>query len=417
MSVAPVLENGTAAAQAVDMRDPAFRRDPHRIGRELRRAGPLHRDKLGLWLVTRHAECRALLTSPSLGRDPRRWRHYAEIRPYLADSTLERTVERFMIFNDPPAHTRLRRLVTAFFTPAAVRTIAAAVEATANDLIDRLPNDRPFDLMRDFAQPFPVRVISDILGLPAERYAQSKNWSDALALVVEPLATRELRQHSDRAAIEMTEYLRAVLAERRRAPGDDLLSELIVAQAGTGAIDENELLSNLLLLFIAGHETTTNLIGNGVLALLDHPDQLDRLRRAPDLMPAAVEEILRYESPVNVVARIVSEPVDIAGQRLDPGEMLYCLTGVANRDEMAFADPDRFDVGRAINPHLSFGGGPHYCLGAPLARLEGAIALRRLLNRFPVLRRVEEEVRWRDLVNLRGLARLNLVGSGGVAHL
>jgi pimeloyl-[acyl-carrier protein] synthase len=262
--------------------------------------------------------------------------------------------------------------------------------------------------MQDFAQPFPVRVIGDLLGLPAADQARNKAWSDALALVVEPAATRELRQSSDHAARELLQYLRGIVAQRRQQPRDDVLGSMLAAQAADGNVSDEELLANLMLLFVAGHETTTNLIGNGVLCLLQHPAQLQRLRQQPGLMACAVEEVMRFQGPANVVARVATEARSIGVHTVPAGDLVYCLTAAANRDPQVFAQPDQFDIGREDNPHLSMGGGVHYCLGAPLARLETAVAFERLLARFPRLQLQGGPVTWRPLVNLRGLSRLML---------
>jgi cytochrome P450 len=398
------------AAEPVDLRHPDFRDDPHRRWRALRPCGPVLRDTLGAWLVVGHAEARTVLTDAQLSRDPRLWRGYAAVRPFLADSTLEQAAHRWMILNDPPVHTRMRRMIAAAFTPAATRAMQARVEAAADALIARLPDGGEFDLVRDFAQPFPVRVIGDMLGLPDEDFARGKAWSDALALVFEPVASRESRRASDRAAAEMTAWLREQVARHRRAPGDALLDAMVRAQEADGGCDDDELLANLMLLFAAGHETTTNLIGNGMATLLAHPEATGRLRADPSRLPAAIEEMLRFEGPVNVVARVTRAPYRIGGHEIGAGEALYAMVGAAGRDPRAFADPDVFDIGRDPNPHLAFGGGIHYCVGAPLAQLEGRVAFDRLLARFPRLRRTDGPLQWRPLLNLRGLAALPVRG-------
>lgn len=399
----------TVCTDPLDLRGPRLHADPYRVYREMRERGRVHLDTLGIWLLIDHADVRAALTDNALGRDPRRWHQYERLRPYLADSTLEATVTRWMIFNDPPAHTRLRRLMGAAFTPAATRAAAELVGAAADALIDRLPAHGTFDFMQAFAQPFPVRVIADLLGLPADDFARTKAWSDALALVVEPAARRDLRLASDAAAREMLAYLRERVDHCRTRPGDSLLHRLIRAQDVDGSLDEDELLANVMLLFVAGHETTTNLLGNGLLALLSDPAAGGRLRADETLLDTAVEEMLRYDPAANVVARIARAPWTRGEVTIPAGALIYCLTGAANRDPAVFANPERFDVARSPNPHLSFGGGVHFCLGAPLARLEARIALSKLLRRLPRLRLDgTQPPAWRALVNLRGLERLAL---------
>ncbi len=392
----------------VDLRNPLFVSDPHEAYEALRARGAVHRDTMGLWLLVKHADCKAVMQDTKISRDPRQWKNYAAIRPYLAESALEKTVERFMLFNDAPMHTRVRRLVSAAFTPAAMRLMEQQVRTTAVAMVAALPHDRPFDLLADFAQVFPIRVIADMLGLAPDDLAQTRKWSEAISLVVEPAATRSLKEKSNQAAMEMTEYLRDQVARRRKLRGNTVLDMLLAAQDESGDLADDELIANLMLMFMAGHETTTNLLGNGMLTLLRHPDQLARLRAHPELMPSAVEEMLRFESPANVVARITRAPLRISGVDIPAGELLYCLTGAANRDPTVFTNPQQFDIGRTPNPHLSFGGGVHYCIGAPLARLEAAVAFEALLARFSHLQLDQPQVQWRTLINLRGLTALPL---------
>jgi pimeloyl-[acyl-carrier protein] synthase len=254
-----------------------------------------------------------------------------------------------------------------------------------------------------------------MLGLAPEDLAQTREWSEAISLVVEPAATRSLKEKSNQAAIKMTQYLSAQVARRRKQRGNTVLDMLLAAQDESGDLADDELIANLMLMFMAGHETTTNLLSNGMLTLLRHPDQLARLRANPELMPNAVEEMLRFESPANVVARITRTPLRISGVDIPAGELLYCLTGAANRDPSVFANPQRFDIDRTPNPHLSFGGGVHYCIGAPLARLEAAVAFEALLARFPDLQLAETDVHWRALINLRGLTALPLFAQAAMS--
>ncbi|MDP3612873.1 MAG: cytochrome P450, partial [Rubrivivax sp.] len=372
-------------ADRVDMRDPGWRADPHPLLRELRERSAVARDVLGIWLVGRHADVNVGLRSTKLSREPWRAPVYRQLRPFIADSPMEVMVEQWMLFNDPPKHTRLRRLANQAFRPPVIDAMTERIEAVADELIDALPADGTFDLMTDFAQPLPVRVICDVLGLPARDFAATKAWSDALALIVEPVRRRADLEAAGRAAQEMADYLRTHIA-RHRSEGrrDDLLGALVAAQ-DDGSLSDDELLGNLILLFVAGHETTTNLIGNGVATLLRHPGELARLRKDPSLGETAVNEMLRYEGSVNFIARHPIEPYRIGDFTIEPGETIFFMLGAANRDPTAFADPERFDIGRTPNHQLGFGAGIHFCIGAPLARLEARIALNRLLARFPVL--------------------------------
>lgn len=393
----------------LDARDPAYIEDPYPFFERVRAAGPIHRDSLGIWWLTRHADVKAmLLDKQRISRDPRNWQLYAQVRPSIADSVLERTVERWMLTLDPPAHTRLRALVQKAFTASASAALAERIESVAAELVSGLQARSRFDLMQGLAQPLPVRVICDLLGLPNEDFASTKAWSDLLVWVLEPSAPWAMKREADRACTEMLAYLRERVAAARSAPRDDLLHQLIVAQEVHERLSEDELLANLVLLFIAGHETTTNLIGNGLLALLRHPEQLARLRADPGLIDGAIDELLRYDGPVTLLPRVVAQPIDVGGQTMRPGDLMHLVMGAAHRDPAVFADPSRLDITRSPNPHLAFGAGLHYCLGAPLARIEAAIALRALLHAFPVLRVAEGGVRWRTLTTLRGLESLEL---------
>lgn len=397
-------------AAAIDMRDPAFRHDPHPLLRALRERGRVERDVVGIWLVPGHADCSAGLRDQHLSREVSRMPGYAQLRPFIADSTLERTTERWMLFNDPPTHTRLRRLVQGAFKPSVVQALRARIAAITDELLGTLPLQGSFDLMPTLAQQLPVRVICDILGLPPEDFGQTKQWSDTLALIVEPVFRRSERIAADQAAVEMVAYLREHL-RRHRASGEqgDLLGQLITAHdAGEQALSEDELLGNLILLFIAGHETTTNLIGNGLLTLLRHPGELARLRAQPALMPSAVDEMLRFEPSVGMVSRHTVEPYAVGDTVIPPGQVVFFMHAAANRDPAVFAEPERFDIGRSPNPHLTFGAGIHYCLGAPLARIEAEEAFSRLLQRYPALSLVDAQPPWRKLINLRGLESLQL---------
>jgi cytochrome P450 len=396
----------------VDMRDPAFRDDPHPLLHALRAREVITRDVMGVWLACHHADCSSGLRSTRLSREPWRSPVYDKVRPFLADSMLERLTEQWMLFNDPPKHTRLRRLVTGAFKPPVIAALRERIGAVTDELLSALPTDAPFDLMAALAQPLPVRVICDVLGLPPDDFARTKVWSDALAMIVEPVTRRQTREAAGRAGDEMVAYLRDHIARHRQADRrDSLLGLLIGAHEDDGALTDEELLGNLVLLFVAGHETTTNLIGNGVWTLLRHPEQLQRLRAHPDLLGSAIEEMLRFESSVNMVSRIPIEPYALRDVVVPPGDTIFFMTGAANRDPAVFADPDRFDIGRDPNPHIAFGAGIHYCVGAPLARLEAEIAFTRLLQRFPGLQTVEDAPRWRSLINLRGLQTLSLRAS------
>jgi hypothetical protein len=393
----------------IDARDPAYIENPYPFFERMREAGPIHRDSLGIAWVTRYADVKALLLDRQrISSDPRNWQLYPQIRPYLADSALERTVQQWLLVLDPPAHTRLRGLVQKAFTASAAMALRSRIQAVTDELIDGLRGQPRFDLMATFAEPLPVRVICDLLGLPVRDYATTKVWSDLLVWVLEPSAPWAMRQEADRACSGMLAYLKGQVAAARAAPRDDLLHELIIAQEEHERLTESELLANLVLLFLAGHETTTNLIGNGLLALLRHPGELARLRTQPDLIDTAVNELLRFDGPVNLLSRVAATDVAIGGRTVRKGDLLHLVVGAAHRDPSVFSEPARLDITRAPNPHLAFGAGLHYCVGAPLARIETAVALQSLLQAFPSISPVEGGVQWRTLTTLRGLQRFEL---------
>jgi hypothetical protein len=375
----------------------------------VRHENPVHQDAMGIWYITRHSDVTAVLKDTRLGRDLRKWMGYPVLRPYLADSPLERCIEQWMFSLDGAEHARLRKLVARAFTPRAVSAMRAAIEEVADELLAQIVTERPseIDVVSAFATPLPVRVIARVLGLPLDTYDNLKEWSTTMALALEPTARRRHREAANDAAVALMKHLRELVADRRASRSDDVVSLLLAAEDGD-QLSEEELVSQLVLLFVAGHETTTSLIGSGLLALARHPEEQQRLREDPSLGPAAVEEMLRYESPANTVARIVYEGISVGGKRIEEGQLMLCMSGAANRDPDVFAAPDHFEIGRSPNPHVSFGGGVHFCLGAPLARLEAQICFERLLGTFRNLEVVEGGVRWRDYVNLRSLDSLVL---------
>jgi pimeloyl-[acyl-carrier protein] synthase len=294
------------------------------------------------------------------------------------------------------------------FTPAAIGRLRSRVEELTGQLLDRVAGTGEVDLVNDLAYPLPVTVICELLGVPAQDQTRFRAWSGALVYLLDPLVATDTLQRALAARAALRGYLGAVVAERRAHPADDLLTALVAAEDQGHRLSEPELVSMCLLLLIAGHETTVNLIANGTLALLSHPAERDRLAADPGLAASAVEELLRYDSPVQLTARHVLADLDIGGQRVREGETVLVVLGAANRDPAQFSDPDRLDLARSPNRHLAFGGGIHFCLGAPLARMEAQIALTALLRRFPDLSLADAPPTWRDTVTLRGLASLPL---------
>jgi cytochrome P450 len=355
-------------------------------------------------VLTRHAHATAVLRDPRLSTNPG---HLHGERPQVGPRRLDTKV---LLFLDPPDHTRIRSLAAKAFTPNRVRQLRGRVEALVDELLDRVEEQGSLELIADLAYPLPVSVICELLGIPAGERDTFRRWSsDASRMLDRDIDLDEEALARGAEAISgFTEYFVALIEQRRREGRDDLLSALIAAEEGGERLSWEELLSTIVLLFLAGHETTVNLIGNGALALLRHPDQLERLRRDPALGSSAVEELLRYDSPVHATARIATTDLEVGGTPVSTGEQMIVLVAAANRDPAVFTDPERLDVGRADNRHLSFSAGMHYCLGAALARLEGEVAFGALARRFPRLELADPEPRYRDHLVLRGLRALPL---------
>src|SRR5438270_3412597 len=315
---------------------------------------------------------------------------------------------RPFLFMDPPDHTRLRALVQKAFTPKTVESLRPRVQELVDELLAPALEEGSMEVIDDLAYPLPVRVISELLGVPHEDHETFKGWSKEMARALDPdFATPpDVEERREQAAKAFVEYFQALISERRRQPRDDLLSALIAAEDEGHKLTERELLSTLILLLVAGHETTVNLIGNGVLALCRNPQQNERLHRDPSLARTAVEEVLRYDPPVQFTARVALDDIDIDGTTLEKGGQAILLLAAGNRDPEQFADPDSFDVGRPDNRHLAFGLGAHFCLGAPLARVEGQVALEAVASRLDHLSLAVEQPEYKENIVLRGLAGL-----------
>ncbi len=365
--------------------DPAFLDDPYPTYRALREHDPLHRMPDGSVFLARYADCLAVYRDRRFLSDKTR-----EFGPkYGTGSPLYRHHTTSLVFNDPPLHTRVRGLLMPAFTPRALAVLQPKLEALVDRLLDRIADKGAFDLIADLAAGVPVQVIGDLLAIPAAERGPLRDWSLAILGALEPRLSDEQTARGNRAVTDFTAYLDGLVADRRRnlvPDGSDVLSTLIAGQGGD-TLGADELAQNCIFLLNAGHETTTNLIGNGVAALLDNPGELARLRADPGLINAAVEELLRYESSNQLGNRRVGERLELAGTVLDEGTYVHIGIGAANRDPAAFPDPDRLDVGRTPNRHLAFGSGAHACAGMSLARMEGRVAIGRLVARFPQMRR------------------------------
>ncbi|MCU1681883.1 MAG: cytochrome [Amycolatopsis sp.] len=392
--------------------DPKHRADPYPDYRGWQLTAPISEPVDRLFVLTKHKDCTAVLRDLRFGHaegdeaGPLRAKP-VDAKEYTLVDENGNPVRSFLGLN-PPDHSRLRKLVSKAFTPRMITQLTPRIEQITAELLDAaLAVAGPVDLIRDFASPLPVVVISELLDVPLADRERFEGWSHQLARALDPdfLLPAEVRESAMRAREEFADYFRELVALRRANPGDDLLSALVAVHDQGDVLTENELLATLILLLIAGHETTVNLIGNGTLALLHHPDQLARLRDEPELIDRAVEELLRYDSPVQLTFRYALEDAEVGGQAIPRGSFALLLIGAANRDAEEHTDPDALDVGREPSRHLAFGQGVHFCLGAPLARLEGRIALGALTQRAPGLR-LSGEPTWKDNVVLRGLATL-----------
>lgn len=369
--------------------DPEVHADPYPHYRQLREEDPVHRSPLGFWVLSRYADVAALVRDPRLGHE--------------MDGSNEGAS---MLFRDPPAHTRLRSLVSKAFTPRMLERLRPRIHRIVDDRLAAARETGEVDVIADLAFPLPATVISEMLGLPLEDHRQVRRWAGALTRTLDPVLSQEDVNEMVDASVEFNTYLADQVRQRRSRPGEDLLTALLAAEESGDRLSPVELLSTVSLLFVAGHETTTNLIGNGFLALLRNPSQLRRLREDPSLLRTGIEELLRFDSPVQFLIRTVKEPVEVGGFRLERGDPALLLIGAANRDPAAFREPDVLNVGRPEGRHLSFGGGIHFCLGSVLARMEGQIAIGALVSLFDDFEFDPGALRWREHMNLRGLESL-----------
>ncbi len=314
------------------------------------------------------------------------------------------TLSKWILFCDPPEHTRLRVLFNKAFTPSIISSMAERIQTLVDELIDSVYERGNMNIIHDLAYPMPAIVIAQMLGAKSEDWEQFKKWSDDLARFFGMFRMKpEILTSAQQSIIEMTEYFRHILEERRHNPQDDLMSSLIFAQEKGNSLNDDEILSNCVFLTFAGHETTTNLIANGLLALLKNPSQMQKLKDDPSLITTTVEEFLRYDSPVQRQARIAVTDLEIDGKQISQGQRLFLLIGAANRDPEQFLDPDKLDITRPENPHLAFGKGTHFCLGASLGRLEAQIAINTIVRRLSNLRLDTDRIEWHQNPSLRGM--------------
>ncbi|HEV8403012.1 MAG TPA: cytochrome P450 [Candidatus Limnocylindrales bacterium] len=391
--------------------DPAFIADPYPVYRRLRDDHPiLWNPDTRQWLVSRHADVNRLLRDRWLGRTYLHQATHAEFgrsAPPAWHAPFHDLNDAGMLDLEPPDHTRLRRLVLRAFTPRTVEAMRGRIQAIVDGLIDELAGSGEIDLIADYVEPLPVTVIAELLGVPAADRHLLRPWSADFCLMYEIDPGEESARKAVAASVAFGAYLRDLLTDRRRHPGSDLISALAAVVDDGDTLTETELVATCVLLLNAGHEASVNGAGNGWWTLLRHPDALARLRAQPELMDSAIEELLRYDTPSTLFERWVLEPVEVAGVELPRGAEVALLFGSANRDAAAFERPDELRLDRDPNPSLSFGAGIHYCLGAPLAKLELGVAFATLLRRVPGLELVEEP-RWKPTFVLRGLEALRV---------
>lgn len=382
-----------------DFFTPEFTRNPYPVYAKMRQQEPVFRilfpDGQYVWLITQYEDAVQVLKDPRFSKDVAK-RYGAEHATMLTNN---------MLFADPPDHRRLRGLVQKAFTPKLIADMRDHIQDIADDLLNNLSSTECVDLIDEYAFPLPIIVISEILGVPLEDQDKFRVWSNAIIDANSAEHADTFQEHSDAFRAYLTEWF----AKVRKEPGKDLISQLVAAEEAGDKLSEEELLGVVALLIIAGHETTVNLIGNGVLSLLEHPEQRDLLIKQPELIHQAVEEMLRYNGPVEFsTTRWALEDIEFRGQHIAKGEIVIVALDSANRDEARFSDADLFDITREKSPHLAFGTGIHLCLGAPLARLEGEIAIATLLKRFPHMRLASDvnALEWRAGLIVRGVKAL-----------
>lgn len=398
-------------APAYNPTDDATRRDPFPLYEALQEHDPVHwSESLRCWIVTRYEDVRHIIRSPDMSSD-RLGPFYAALRDERRDtlSGLIRYLNEWLVFKAPPEHTQLRKLLNRVFNPAMVDGLQPRIESTVAHLLDPLHARDTVEFMQEVAVLLPAYVILDLLGLPRSDFPMLKTWSDQLRLFIgsargDDDKYRKAREGAD----HMAEYFRQAIAQRRAAPADDVISQLVQAWDEQPELREDTLVATCMLILFGGHETTTNFLGSAVSTLLDHPEQRERLAQHPDLMPLAIEEFLRFDGPSNSIARVVARDHELRGKPLKAGQRLFAMINAANRDPRAFEQAHTLDLGRNPNPHLTFGQGLHFCLGARLAKLESQICISELMRRYPRMRHAPGEVQWLDALVMRGPLQLPL---------
>jgi cytochrome P450 len=397
------------APAANDMFPPEMRTDPYPIYRQLRENAPVFDTGQDLWVVTSFEHCHSLLRDPRSSKNLRNMDDYErKMEETGRMAPMRALLEQLMSFNDPPEHTRIRGRFQRAFGPRLVQRLRDRATETAANLLDDLGGAGEIDLVADFAWQFPLVVVAEMLGVPATDRQRFHAWSRDLAPSFELAMSPEEAERAQRAADEFIEYFHQVIEARSREPENDLVSGLVNAEDDADVLSQEQLVVNLILILAAGHETVMNLIGNAMLALLRHPDQLELLRSRPELMEDAVEELLRYDCPIQLTTRIAIEDITLDGQTIPAGARIAIALASANRDSERFPDADRLDLTRGDRNHLALGGGVHYCLGNALARIEAGIAIGMLLDRYERIELATEQLEYRDTILVRGVKALPL---------
>lgn len=390
-----------------------FLHDPYPIYRQFLQKGPIHfvDYKRGMWAVFSYADCSTAIRDSRLSAKRTGMLLLTLPKDYRARfAALSGMLGLWMLFMDAPEHSRLRKLMNKGFSPAIVESLRSHIESIVDRMLEPIRHVSEVDLLQELAYPLPMRVIAEMLGVPDAMRDQLLDWTDAIASCLgRPHHTLEDLQPAQDAVLALTEFFRGVVADRRKQRGHDLISLLLDIEEDGEVLTEEELYAQCVMLLFGGHETTRNLIGNGTYTLLRHPEAMAELRENPGLIRSAIEELLRYESPVQYTSRVAKEEMDICGIRLRQGEPITFLFGAANRDPDQFKDPDRLDLKRMNNPHLSFGAGAHFCIGNQLARLEGQVAILKSIQHFPRMRLAQQHVEWVPNFALRGLKALPVV--------
>ena len=396
----------------IDLSGPEAVSDPYQMYDQLRSQDPVHwSESDNYWFITRYNDLTALIRDERMSSD--RFRAVAANLPEEAKerlSALIGAVSSWMLMSDPPSHTRMRGLVNKAFTPRMIEMIRSRIQTLVDGMLDSVLKNGRLDVIADLADPLPAIVIADLLGVPTEDHSQFKKWSDDIAAGI--TGTGSVGTQSERfliaqkSFIELSDYFRGIVEELRGHPEDNLLSALVEAEEAGDKLTEEELFANCVLLMFAGNETTTNLIGNGTLALLRNPVQMQMLQNDGELIGSAIEELLRFDSPVQKLGRLATADIEIGGKVIKSGELVWLCYGAANRDPEQFSKPDQLDITRSDNRHVAFAQGIHYCLGASLARLEGQIAIGTLLKRIPEIKLTSDDLEWNPSTVLRGLKAL-----------